>query len=178
MELKITTRKTTVTKGIKEAIESRLSFLNKYLKEGTPISVTIEVVSSFEQKIDVLLTYNRTLIKADAVDKDLYVSIDLVAEKVEKQLLKQIDIDKTIKNSRPEFGQDIHEVIDTTDSTELIIKRKRFNMKPMSEDEAILQMQALKHDTFMFFHSSLEVMCLLYKKKNSKYGLIEGLLEE
>lgn len=177
MQLRMTARKTTVTEAMYEAMESRLSFLDKYLKEDTSVNVTVDIVSPTQQKVDVLFTYNGTLIKAEAIDEGFYTIIDEVAEKVKKQILKQIDIEKTVRMSRPDFVDNNFGKVEDKEE-ELIVKRKKFNMKPMSEEEAILQMEMLKHDTFMFFHSSLEAMCLLYKKKHGTYGLIEGVPEE
>jgi ribosomal subunit interface protein len=174
----MTAKKTTVTEAMYEAMESRLGFLDKYLKEDTTVNATVDIVSPTQKKVDVLFTYNGTLIKAEAIDDGFYSAVDEVVEKVKKQLFKQIDIEKNNKMSKHDFIGNSSNKVEHEKEDGLIIKRKRFNMKPMSEEEAVLQMEMLKHDTFMFFHSSLEAMCLLYKKKHGKYGLIEGVLEE
>lgn len=180
MQLRMTAKKTTVTEAMYEAMESRLSFLDKYIKEDTSVNVTVDIISTSQKKVEVLFTYNGTLIKAEAIEDGFYTAIDIIADKVKRQISKQVDIEKAIKKSRSDFQEIRLDDVKPEKEEGLIVKRKRFYLKPMSEEEAILQMKLLgdKHDTFMFFHSTLEVMCLLYRKKNGKYGIIEGFFEE
>lgn len=178
MNIKIVTKKTTLTDGIKEAIEHELSVLNKYINNNTVVNISIEILSNTEHKITVHTTYDAQIIKAESIEKDLYLAINKVADKLEKQVRKINDINKSLEViDKTAFADSEPSTAETTNER-VITKRKRFDMKPMLEDEAILQMELLGHTSFMFFNAELNTMCLIYKKKNNCYGIIEGLLEE
>lgn len=178
MNIKIFTKKITLTDGIRDAIERELSVLNKYIDENTVVNVSIDILSNTEHKIIVRTTYNAQIIKAESVEKDLYIAINKIADKIKKQILKIKDMNKSLENLAPRSFTDNETSTTETTNKKVITKRKRFDMKPMLEDEAILQMELLGHTSFMFFNAELDTMCLLYKKKNNCFGIIEGLLEE
>lgn len=179
MRLEIFAKNIELTEGIKTAINEKLEFLNKFLKENTCVDVTVKVEKE-TQIIKVITVYKSQIIEVTESTDNLYKSIDKVADTLKFKLSKVhgCAIDK--KRSKVHLGAiDIDEDIYEEKNNKKITKRKSFLIKPMSEEEAILQMELLKHPSFMFINADLDfVMCLLYKKKDGSYGIIEGLLDE
>lgn len=179
MKLEIFAKNIELTEGIKTAINEKLEFLNKFLKENTCVDVTVKVEKE-TQIIKVITVYKSQIIEVTESTNNLYKSIDKVADTLKSKLNKVhgCAIDK--KRSRIHLGTiDIDEDKDKDKNNKRITKRKSFLIKPMSEEEAILQMELLKHPSFMFINADLDfIMCLLYKKKDGSYGIIEGLLDE
>lgn len=166
-----------ITEGMKDAIKHKLNFLEKFLKSDSIITVTVNVVSDIECKVDVLFALNGEFIKSEAIEKDFYIALDEVADRVKKQVVKKRKLVKTIRNLNTEHCE---EKVNSKEMNK-IVKRKKFSMKPMSEEEAILQMELLGHNSFMFINANLDsVMCLLYKRNGNKgeYGIIEGIFDE
>lgn len=178
MQLSTTARKTTITEGMKEAINSKLAFLNKFLEENTEVHVTVSIVKEKEKKIEVLFIYDCVALKAETIDSDFYYGLDTIADKIKRQISRHNDIKKSLRNKA-------FNTLDDIDSNEVemskspIVRRKRFNMKPMGELEAIEQMRLLGHSSFMFINADSDfIMCLMYRRKDGDYGIIEGTFEE
>ena len=112
-------------------------------------------------------------VEAEVVDEDLYAAIDLVTDKLERQIRKnKTRLNKNIKEPVKEFNFDF-EIDDDEDSDEKIVKRKNVEMKPMDEEEAILEMELLGHNFFVYKDMDTNKTCVLYKRKDGNYGLIE-----
>lgn len=175
MIIKIFAKNLKITEGIESSINEKLEFLNKFLKEDTCVNVKIKIEKE-SHIIKIVTVYQTQIIEVKESTDDLYKSIDIVSDTLKAKLSKlhKHSIDKKRKK----------EILDIDDTYEhkkrnKITKRKSFQMKPMSEEEAILQMELLKHSSFMFINADLDfTMCLLYKKKDGNYGIIEGLLDE
>ena len=172
MKYNIRGDKLTVTKSIKEYIEEKLDKLNKYYENGNDISCKVVIRSKNNlQTIEVTIPLNKFILRAEVSDKDLYAAIDLVVDKLEGQIRKN--------KTRIKKRYDKHEVpdiildFDEDDEDELnIIKRKDIDTKPMNEEEAILQMNLLNHDFFVFKNTDEECVSVIYKRKDNKYGII------
>ena len=172
MKYNIRGDKLTVTKSIKEYIEEKLNRLDKYYENAKEIECKVLVRSKNNlQTIEVTIPLNKFILRAEESNQDLYASIDLVVDKLEGQIRKN----KTRLKNRyekveiPEMNFDFEE----DDEEELaIIKRKDIDTKPMDEEEAILQMNLLNHDFFVFKNIDEECVSVLYKRKDNKYGII------
>lgn len=163
-----------VTNAIKEYITDKLDKLNKYFDNPEEITANILVkVKGFEQTIEVTIPTTNFTIRNEESAEDLYAAIDLVSDKIERQIRKnKTKINKIEKDSAKRLNLtfvDEEEIEEDKD----IVKRKRLNTKPMSEEEAILQMEMLGHDFFVFKDSETSKICILYKRKDNNYGLIE-----
>lgn len=176
MNVQITARNFNLTQGIKEAIHNKLMKLEKFLNPAHKIYVTSEI-TKYGHKIDVSLLQNGVFVKAEDIDEDLYTAIDFVFDKLIKKLKKL----KKLAHKRLSKSQDSLRYCMETLHEEgaqamkgVIVKRKKFEMKPMLEEEAILQMELLGHKTFMFYNAEKETMCLLYKRNDGNYGMIES----
>ncbi len=164
--------KLTVTKSIKDYITEKLDRLNKYYENADNIDCKVLIRSKNNlQTIEVTIPLNKFILRAEVSDKDLYASIDLVVDKLEGQIRKNKTRLKKryTSNEIPEMSFDF----DSEPEEELdIIKRKDIDTKPMDEEEAILQMNLLNHDFFVFKNTDEECVSVIYKRKDNKYGII------
>ena len=165
--------KLTVTKSIKEYVEEKLNRLNKYYQNHKDLECKVVVRAKNNlQSIEVTIPLNKFILRAEVTDKDLYAAIDLVVDKLEGQIRKN----KTkLKNryEKVEIPEMILEFDLDEDEEDLdIVKRKDIDSKPMNEEEAILQMQLLNHDFFVFKNIDEECVSVIYKRKDNKYGII------
>ena len=163
-----------VTESIKAAIEEKLGRLDKYLVDDTIVNVTLSVQKG-RQKIEVTIPMKGHIIRAEEGSEDMYVSIDLVVDVIERQIrrYKKKLIDK--KQAAIAFSQAfIEDEEDTAYEDDIqIVKTKKFAMKPVNPEEACLQMEMLGHNFFVFLNSETEQVNVVYKRKNGTYGLIE-----
>lgn len=164
-----------VTDAIRAYVESKIGRLDKYLE--TPENVTANVLVSVKgrnQKIEVTIPVKKVILRAEVEHEDLYASIDLVTEKLERQIRKNKSrIKKQTKNIK-EFKVDYEVEVEADDTEEsVIVKRKTIEMKPMSEEEAILQMNLSDHDFFVFQDEENEKISVIYKRKDGNLGIIE-----
>ena len=157
---------------MKAAVTDKLGKLEKYFTPDTEIIVTLSVEKE-RQKIEVTIPVKGNMIRSEQVSNDMYVSIDLVEEVIERQLKKYKKklIDK--KQSAVSFNKEfIEKDYDTDDHIE-IIRRKSFGMKPMYPEDACVQMELLGHNFFVFRNAESDEVCVVYKRKGNTYGLIE-----
>ena len=161
-----------VTPGLREAVESKLGKLGRYFTPNTEIHVTLSVQKG-HQKIEVTIPVKGGLVRSEQESSDMYVSIDLVEEIIERQLKKYKNkiVDK--KQAAVAFSDlFINEEYDSNDEVD-IVKVKKFAMKPMDPEEACVQMELLGHSFYVFLNSETEQVNVVYKRKGNTYGLIE-----
>ena len=173
MKITITGRNIELTDGLKNAVESKLSKLEKYFKPDTEVHVTLSVEKE-RQKIEVTIPMRGTVIRSEQVSNDMYVSIDLVEEIIERQLKKYrnkiVDRQQDVAAAfNAEFlGKDLDDEEDVK-----IIRSKRFGMKPMTPEDACIQMELLGHSFYVFRNCDTDEVNVVYKRKGNTYGLIE-----
>ena len=161
-----------VTPGLKDAVESKLGKLQRYFTPDTEIHVTLSVQKE-HQKIEVTIPVKGNIIRSEQESDDMYVSIDLVEEVIERQLRKYKN--KLIQKEQnvAQFSKGFVDE-DTYDEEEIsIIRSKKFAMKPMDPEEACVQMELLGHTFFVFRNSETDEVNVVYKRKDNTYGLIE-----
>ena len=161
-----------ITSGLREAVESKIGKLERYFSPDTEVQVTMSVEKG-RQKIEVTIPVKGTIIRAEQDSSDMYVSIDLVEEIIERQIKKYKTklIDK--KQSSLSFSEAFLQEETTHEETINIVKTKRFAMKPMDPEEACIQMELLGHNFFMFLNADTNEVNVVYKRKGNSYGLIE-----
>lgn len=174
MKINIIAKKFELTDSIKEKIYNSFSNLEKYLSDDTEIHVTLDIIKR-SQKIEVTIyTKNGTIIRAEDSQSDLYTAIDSVYDKLYKQIrkLKTQLLKKNKSNESIRFNN-IDEYIDIDTSDNIIKRYKKFNFdKPMTTEDAILQMDLLGHKFFVFRNIESEDINVVYKRHDG-YGLIE-----
>jgi len=173
MNFNIRGDKIVVTDSIKNYIEEKISKLDKYFKEDLEAKVLIKVANGL-QKVEVMIPTKKFTIRAEAAHSDLYAAIDKVQDILERQIRKHNTRirDKYKKEIVPEFNFEVD--IDEDVEVNKIVKRKTIDIKPMDEEEAILQMELLNHDFFMFKNIDEECISVIYKRKDGEYGIINS----
>ena len=173
MKITITGKNIELTEGLKEAVEERLSKLEKYFAPDTEAHVTMSVEKE-RQKIEVTIPVKGSVIRAEQVSNDMYVSIEVVEEIIERQMKKYRNkIISKQQNGEKFFAPEYLEK-DIDDDEEIkIIRSKRFGIKPMYPEDACVQMELLGHDFFVFLYAETEEVNVVYKRKGNTYGLIE-----
>lgn len=173
MKYIITGRNIEVTEGLKSAIYEKIGKLERYFTPETEIHVTLSIQKD-RQKIEVTIPVKGSTIRAEQESSDMYVSIDLVEEIVERQLRRY----KTKLISREQEAGDFssafieEEEIPEEQEDIKIVREKRFPLKPMSPEEACLQMELLSHSFFVFYNCYEDQVNVVYKRKDGSYGLI------
>ena len=161
-----------VTEGLRAAVEDKIGKLAKYFNEDTEVHVTLSVEKD-RQKIEVTIPMKGNIIRSEQVSSDMYVSIDLVEEIIERQLKKYKKklIDK--KQSASFFKQEFVEKDYMEEEDVQIIRTKKFDIKPMYPEDACVQMELLGHSFFVFCNAETDQVNVVYKRKGNTYGLIE-----
>lgn len=172
MRIKVSGKNIEVTNALRERVEKKLSKFEKYFNPDTEANATLTVEKN-RHIIEVTIPFNGVILRGEEATEDMYASIDKVVEKLEKQIAKyKTKLEKKIKDGSVRFENLSYE--QEEDETEpKIVKTKRFAMKPMPVEEAVLQMELLGHNFFMFYNADTEEVNVVYKRKDGNYGLIE-----
>lgn len=174
MNINIRGDKIEVTDSIKNYVKEKLERLEKYFEEPSKMDAHVLVrVRNGNQIIEVTIPTNRYTLRAEEKNADLYAAIDLVIDVLERQIRKNKTKLNKRRNEEP-MGFALLEDIDDEEITETIVKRKDIDSKPMGEEEAILQMELLGHDFFLFKNVDEECTSLIYKRKDGNYGIINS----
>lgn len=173
MKYIIRSQKMENTEAIKEYIESKLNKLDKYFENSDEIEATVLTkIVGRNQIIEVTIPTKHFLLRNEESNEDLYAAIDKIVDKLERQIRKN----KEKINSRinKTFIQDFeYDLEDEYEEDEQIVKRKKVELKPIDEEEAIVQMEMLGHSFFVYKDVDSNKVCIIYKRKNGDYGVIE-----
>ena len=176
MKFTITGKNIEVTEGLRSAVQEKIGKLDKYFASETNANVTLSVEKE-RQKIEVTIPVKGNIIRAEEVSNDMYVSIDLVEEIIERQLRRYKSKLVDAKQAAAEFSKTYIEK-DYDDEPEVkIVRSKKFGIKPMNAEEACVQMELLQHNFYVFLNSDTDEVNVVYKRKNNTYGLIEPELD-
>ena len=160
-----------VTPGLKEAVEHKLGKLERYFTPDTEIHVTLSVQKEL-QKIEVTIPVKGSMIRAEESSTDMYVSIDLVEEVIERQLRKYKNKLVQREQGGGSFRQEFIER-EAEDEEVKIIRTKMFDRKPMYPEDACIQMEMLGHSFYVFVNAETDQVNVVYKRKGNTYGLLE-----
>ncbi len=177
MQINIRGRNMEITPALQEYTEKRLGRLKKLLSPEAEVQATLSVVKD-DHIVDVIISIGGFLLKGEEATQDMYASIDLVVDKLERQMHKYKT--KINRKLRQKGFKELSEKYATTAASKdeeepRVVKMKRFVMKPMSLEEAVLQLNLLGHDFFVFTNADSEEINVLYKRKDGNYGLIEPM---
>lgn len=164
-----------ITNALRNIVEKKISRLEKYFDPDITAHATLRVEKN-SQSIEVTIPFNGVILRGEETTDDMYASIDLVIDKLERQIRKQ----KTKLEKRNHGGSlrfqhiPIYEPIgEAKEEKEKIVKTKKFAIKPMNNEEAALQMELLGHNFFVYKNADTGDVNVLYKRKDGNYGLIE-----
>ena len=162
-----------VTAGMKSMLEKKMSKLDKYFNPDVEATATMSTQKG-KHILEVTIPINGTILRAEEATEDMYASIDLAVDKLEGQLRKhKTKLEKKMKDHasiRINFASVVEE---PKFEEPTVVKTKRFPIKPMSPDEASLQMDLLGHNFYVFLNSESDEVNVVYKRKDGNYGLIE-----
>ena len=171
MRITITGKNMEITDSLRSAVEERLSKLDRFFAKDTDVQVTLSVEKE-RKKIEVTIPVKGNIIRSEQESNDMYVSIDLVEEVIERQLKKYKNKIIDRKQNAVSFKQ---EFIDKEfeDEEVSIIRTKRFEIKPMYPEDACVQMELLGHNFFAFMNAETDLISVVYKRKDGAYGMLE-----
>lgn len=172
MNIIVTGKHLAITPALKEYSESKIGKFDRFLSHITEAVVTLSV-EKYRHRAEVLLKANGVLIQAEAVTEDVYSAIDEVIEKLEKQVKKYKE--KLVSHRKGEAKEAGIAIQETGDDAGRIIKKKRFGMKPMDPDEAVMQMELLDKNFYVFTNKLSGEINVVYLRKDGNFGLIEPL---
>lgn len=172
MKFIIIGRNIDVTEGLKSAVQEKLGKLERYFTPETEIHVTLSVEKD-RQKIEVTIPVKGNIIRSEQVSSDMYVSIDLVEEVIERQLRKYKTKIANQQQAGGNFQKEFVEDEFLEDEEVKIIRTKKFGIKPMYPEDACVQMELLGHNFYVFRNAETDEVNVVYKRKGNTYGLIE-----
>lgn len=172
MRVKIHARNIKLTEALKDTVEKKVLKLEKYFIEDIEAKVTLSVQKN-RQIVEVLIPFNGMCVRAEETTEDMYKSIDLVEEKLERQIVKYKKKLKRDEYSSVRYPEIDHTEYKVQEEESKIVKVKRIDLKPMDEEEAVLQMELIGHNFFVYRDGETNETKVVYKRKDGHYGLIE-----
>ena len=174
MKVTIVAKNIEVTPALKEMVEKKISKLDKYFEPNVEAKAILTVQKN-RQIFEVTIPFNGVILRREESSDDMYKSIDLVEEKLQRQIRKQkTKLSRKISGGSLRYPDFIsEEVKQDEEDISRVVKTKNFGVKPMSQEEAVLQMQLLGHSFFVYEDATSDKINVLYKRKDGNYGLIE-----
>jgi putative sigma-54 modulation protein len=170
-----------VTPAIREHVESKIEKIERYFNEdlSANANVNLRVYSDKQTKVEVTIPMKNLTLRAEERHDDMYAAIDLIVDKLERQIRKHKT--KVNRRYRSNEGAGLYFAhvtqsepeATTTDEEFAVVRTKQFDLKPMDQEEAILQMNMLGHDFYIFTDADSDSTNIVYKRRDGKYGLIE-----
>lgn len=170
MNIIVNGRHLEITPALKDYADEKIRKFERYFSNITEAVVTLSV-EKYRHRAEVLLKANGIMMQAEGVTGEVYSSIDEVVEKLEKQVKKYKE--KLVSHRKGEGKSSILGQPAAIETEKMIIKKKRFDMKPMNPDEAVMQMELLDNDFFVFANNVSGDINVVYRRKDGNYGLIE-----
>lgn len=175
MEIIIHGDKLKVTDAMKEYIEEKLEKLNKYLENSENVRASVIVkVKNHEQRVEITIPLKAFILRSEESKDDFYAAVDKTIDKLERQIRKNKTriMSKQVKTNR-DFSMSAFADEEESDDKK-ILKRKKVEVKPMNEEEAMLQMELLGHQFYMYKDSDTDQVAVVYKRTDGNYGVIES----
>lgn len=173
MKVTVIAKNIELTQALKEIVQKKISKLEKYFEVEVEAKATLSVQKS-RQIIEVTIPFNGAILRGEESTEDMYKSIDLVEDKLERQIKKQKTRLSRRNNGSLKFATINDSGLDSTEEDEgSLVKVKKFGVKPMNSEEAILQMDLLGHNFFVYQDAESSKVNVVYKRKDGNYGLLE-----
>ena len=176
MDIIIRGSKLEITEAMESYAKEKLTKLDKYIEDQEAKATVVVKVSGHLHKVEVTIPLRSLILRAEESQEDFYAAIDLVIDKLERQIRKnKTRIASSKKKEVRDFAYNyIEEIEDEEDDEPSVVKRKKIDLKPMDEEEAILQMELLGHSFYLYKDSETNNATLVYKRKDGNYGIIES----
>lgn len=177
MKISIRGDKIKVTEAMNNYVVEKLKKIDKYLDNPDEVSANVVVrVEKQGQKVEITIPLKNFMLRAEETQEDIYSAVDTIIDKIERRIRKnKTKLESQAKKSREVkgFAMASFENIEEEENETKIVKRKKVDVKPMSEEEAVLQMELLGHDFYLFKDADTMKPTLVYKRKDNQYGIIE-----
>ena len=179
MKYNITGKNIELTAALENAVEEKIVKLDKYFNDNVTAQITLSV-DKLSHIIEITIPFNGSVLRAEVEGRNMYNIMDDAVAVIEKQVnkFKNRLRDKHRTGSVSQFTPSFLEEADSAEGEIKIDRTKKFAIKPMSAEEAVLQMELVGHNFFVFFDSETEEVNVVYKRKNGTYGLIEPMFDE
>ena len=180
MKYNISGKNIEITPGLENAVQEKIVKLDKYFNDSVTAQFTLSV-EKLSHIIEVTIPFNGSVLRAEVEGKNMYNIMDDAIAVIEKQVNK---FKNKLRDKHRTIGIDqftpdfLQESDGEEEATIKIAKTKKFAIKPMSAEEAVLQMELVGHNFFVYFDSETEEVSVVYKRKNGTYGLIEPVFDE
>ncbi|MDD5888150.1 MAG: ribosome-associated translation inhibitor RaiA [bacterium] len=174
MEFIIRGDKLKITSAMNDYIEEKLGKLEKYLKDSENVRVNVIVkVKNHEQRVEITIPLKTYILRSEETKDDFYAAVDKAVDKLERQIRKNKTrmMSKQVKTN---IDFDISEIETEKVEDKKVLKRKTVEVKPMNEEEAIIQMELLGHQFYMYKDSETNKVAVVYKRNDENYGIIES----
>ena len=173
MKVTVIAKNMELTDALKEIVQKKISKLEKYFESNIEAKATLTVQKN-RQIIEVTIPFNGVILRGEEATSDMYKSLDLVGDKLERQIRKQKTRLSRKHGGSLRFGE-INSMGLKSDEEEegKLVKVKKFGVKPMNSEEAILQMDLLGHNFFVYQDADSNKVNVIYKRKDGDYGLLE-----
>ncbi|MBU3188987.1 ribosome-associated translation inhibitor RaiA [Clostridium bowmanii] len=174
MKVKIIGKNIEITEALKNILEKKISRFDKYFNPDVEAQITL-VVHKNRHTIEITIPFNEVVLRAEEQNDDMYTSLDLVVDKLEGQIRKhKTKLEKRNRGTSLKFkGIPLYTNNNEEDMEPKIVKTKKFAFKPMSAEEAVLQMELVGHSFFVYMSDETSEVHVVYKRKDGNYGLIE-----
>ncbi len=172
MKIRIITKKFTLTDDVREWVEKKLAKFDKFFSEDTEATVAL-MSTKIGERVEVTIYRNGSIFRSEIADKDYKCALDTAMENIERQIRKnRTRLEKKLYVKKEAFE---NEVLPETEEELSVVKTKKFEMRAMTVDEAILQMNLLQHSFYMFLNSETGIYNVVYQRADGGYGVIEPL---
>lgn len=170
-----------VTPAIRDHVESKIEKIERYFNGdvNANANVNLKVYNAKQTKVEVTIPMKNLTLRAEERHDDMYAAVDLIVDKLERQIRKHKT--KVNRKFRDREGTGLYfaavnqaeQATENADEEYVIVRTKQFDLKPMDQEEAVLQMNMLGHDFYVFTDAESDATNIVYKRKDGKYGLIE-----
>lgn len=172
MKITVSGKNMVVTDALRNTVEKKLSKLDKYFSKNVEANATVSVEKN-RHIFEVTIPFTKTILRAEEVTDDMYSSIDKSIDVLERQIRKhKTRLQRRLHNGETIRFENVTQLIDDENESK-IVKTKKFAVKPMDEEEAVLQMELIGHSFFVFRNAETDEVNVVYKRKDGNYGLIE-----
>ena len=172
MKVTVIAKNIELTSALKEIVEKKIRKLEKYFEGEINAKVTLSVQKN-RHTIEVTIPFNGVILRGEESTDDMYKSIDLVEDKLERQIRKQKTRLSRRNGGSVRFAEVKDSDINIAEDDGALVKVKKFGVKPMNSEEAILQMDLLVHIFFVYLDAERSKVNVVYKRKDGNYGLLE-----
>ena len=176
MKVTIRGEKTKITQAMTDYANEKLAKLDKYVDNNATVNANVLVkIRNHQDKVEVTIPLKSYILRAEESQDDFYAAIDVVVEKLARQIRKnKTRLQSQIRDKKEFLFDNLEQEENEEEEKEVIVKRKKVEVKPMSEEEAILQMELLGHQFYLFKDVDTNQPTVIYKRKDGDYGIIEA----